>query len=250
MKNKLYALFVILTLVLGLTSVNASAKTDNLVQDMVLLDRYYITVLAYTSQEKLEPSSQAMTRLLPVWKDFNKKHRDMAKQESFWKQDMSKIDKYIQAANKVVHSGKNLKDAHEELEHVRIVMMTLRERNKIEYFIDHLTHFHEPMEALVLTVKDKSVADINSETISKMKSEIKTAQALWQQVTQAKFDPALFGFNAEKTKTVNNLMVKETAALTKLEEALSGSDMNMVIQAGLAIKPPFAKMFMLFGALD
>ena len=242
-------IFLILIMVSGFTSVNVSAKTDSLVKDMVAFDRQYIAALALTSQEKLKPSTQAMARLLPLWKSFNYKHRNMVKKDADWKKDMNKIDYYIHAANKIVSSGKHLIYAHNELEHVRVIMLNARVRNHIEYFIDHLTRFHEPMETLVLTVKGKSASDISSDTIAKMKSEVQTAKTLWQKVVQAPLDKHLFGFSDEKVNMVKGYQLKETEALAKLETALAGGNNNIIISAGLAIKPSFAKMFMLFGAL-
>ena len=242
-------LFFTLLIVSVFSSVNVFASSNTLVKDMVALDRQYIAALALTSQQKLKPAADAMARLLPLWKSFNYKHSNMVKKDTAWKTDMVKIDHYIQAANKIVKTGKNLIDAHEELEQVRIVMMHARERLHIDYFIDHLTRFHVPMETLVLTVKGKSASDISSETVAKMKTELKMAKSLWQKVIQAEVDKNLFGFSDEKANMVKGLKLKETEALARLETALAAGNHDVIIKAGVAIKPPFAKMFMLFGAL-
>lgn len=242
-------LFLALVLLSGSSSVNAATKMDTLVDDMVILDRHYIAALALTSQQKVKPASQAMARLLPLWKSFNNEHRDMAMKDANWKKDMDKIDHYIHAANKIVSSGKKLTDAHEELEHVRIIMMSARERNHIDYFIDRLTRFHEPMETLVLTVKGKSANDVSNETVTKMKSELNMVKMLWYKVIQAPLDKSLFGFSDEKVNMVKGYKLRETEALEKLGAALASGNKEAIIKSGVAIKPPFAKMFMLFGDL-
>lgn len=240
----------LIAVAMALIYVDVSEKTGLLVQDMVVLDRSYIAALKMTSQEKLIPSRKAMARLILVWEEFENNHRGMSKIDTAWQQDMDRVNDFIASANRTVSKGDNLKNAHEELEHVRTVMMEVRVRNQIDYFVDHLTRFHVPMEAIVLSVRGKTQADLSEETIVKMQSDLHRALSLWEKVMATPFDKDVFGFTQEKAKQLEMLREKELKALVSLEQALTGSNKKQIIQSGLEIKPFFAEMFMLFGNFE
>jgi len=239
----------LLVVLLGAIYVGLPNAGDKLIHDMVELDRNYIPALAMTTQGKLQASQKAMAKLMPAWQDFMKEHQDMERHDADWNRDVSKISEHINAANELVKSGTNLNEAHEELEQVRMVLMAARERNHIDYFIDTLVRFHEPMETLVLSVKGKKPVELEDATIVSMRSELKTAEYLWEQVINSPFKKDIFGFSQQQANALANLKQMESEALSSLEQALAGGDKATIIKAGMAIKPPFAKMYMMFGAL-
>lgn len=231
-----------------LLSMTASVKADdNLVKDMVLFDQVYIPVLAMTSVENLKASQITMASFEPVWQAFKNRHYSQTGTDKQWKSDFDKVDHYIRAGKAIIARGTNIKDAHEELEHIRIVFMNLRERNNIEYYIDHLTRFHEPMENIVLAVKGKTEGSLTSEDIDLVRSTLPQAKNLWHVVSNAKIDKVLYGFNEEEIATLHELVKKEKASLQNLEKSLNDGDKKQIIKMGMAIKPNFAKLFKLFG---
>lgn len=231
-------------LLLQVSQVNAA---DDLTKDMVHLDQVYIPALAFTSEEKIAPSREAMKSLKQVWTSFKARYQENTHGDTQWKSDFDKVDSFIRAADKIVTNGKNIKDAHEELEQVRIVFMHLRERNHIEYFIDYLTRFHEPMEEIVLAAKNKNETTLSEKDIDLIRHVLPMAKELWRSTSDAKFDALTYEFNNTQAANLHSLVEKETRSLNRLEKALVNGNKKEIAEAAVSIKPNFAKIFKSFG---
>ncbi len=224
------------------------AAFAGLKEDMIALDRAYIPALAVTSQGTLEESQRAMALLNKQWADFKGKHANRP-QDKQWKADLTKIDGMIADANKIVAGGKDLVKAHEALEGLRFTMLDARKRAKMPYFLDSLTNFHEPMEAIVLAAKDKTPADFGDGEMALIKESLVDAEKRWAVVKKTKIDLE-YGFSEAQRETLAKLIANESQALDTLKKALAADDKAAVIKGAVAIKPPFAKAFMNFGNFE
>ena len=92
-----------------------------------------------------------MKRLKKYWKEFEGKYYHYYFNDRNWEDSFCRIDNLINKASVIVDSMRNLKHAHQTLEGVRQIFTKLRKRDNINYFIDLLTRFHEPMEKIVLS---------------------------------------------------------------------------------------------------
>jgi hypothetical protein len=153
-------------------------------------------------------------------------------------------------ADKIVLSGKDILKAHEILEDIQIVFMKLRKRNNIDYYIDYLTEFHEPMEAIVLTVKDKTPETLTNGDIREIQISLNEALPIWGKIENLKFDEKLFGFAADKTIKMKSYVQGESGALNRLKQVIASKDRKLIIQASVAIKSNFANLFMMFGDFE
>jgi hypothetical protein len=218
--------------------------------DMAALDRAYIAALALTSQEKLIPARRAMAVLVPTWQAFQAKYAQVNPSDPQWSVDFDDVDGRIHRADAIVTAGTALLDAHEELEGVRITLMGLRERSGIDYYVDDLTRFHEPMETIVLAAKDKTPESFTPADLATIQAHLPEAQARWQRVVAHEFDAALFGFPESKQTALRAGIAAETEALAQLEQALAAGDTTAIVKRSVAIKPSFAALFMLFGDFE
>ena len=228
------------TLLMGMSS-------DELRQDMVRLDKVYIAALSLSSQGKAAETRKAMGDLTRTWGGFRDRHRAANPQDPQWQKDFEAVEHLIGEATAMANSERKVTDAHEALEEVRIVMMKLRSRNGIEYFIDRLTAFHEPMEGIVLAAKDKSPEQLAERDIARISELLPQAVALWGQVVQAQFDAATYQLDSEAYAKAHRLMQLEQQALAELRAALAAGDRARIAKAAVAIKPSFAALFMTFG---
>jgi hypothetical protein len=55
------------------------------------------------------------------------------------------------------------------------------------------------------------------------------------------------GLDSTRTAKVKRSIELETESIDGLKHALAGSDRSAMIQQAVAIKPPFAQLYMLFG---
>lgn len=221
-----------------------------LLADMVTLDRAYIAALAVTSLEKVEPSQKSMAILIPTWAAFQAKYIAANPTDAQWRPDFDAVSGMIGRADEIVQTGTGLVAAHDELEGVRITLMELRERNGLPYFVDHLTRYHEPMEAIVLAAKGKTPETLSAADLETIRTNLPQAQAIWADVAAAPFDPALFGFAPERQAAMQTQLGAETQALTQLQAALDAGDSVAIIQKSVALKGIFAPIFMMFGDFE
>jgi len=220
-----------------------------LLQDMAHFDQLYIPALRYTSLEQQTESAKYLQLLLEYWAHFKVRYYDFNPQDPQWQADLDSIQYLITQAKRVVDSGKNLLSAHQDyLEKIRLVFMELRTRNHInDYFIDHLTRFHKPMETIVLAAKNKTPADFTAQDLSVIKNTLPEALETFQAIKEAPLDKSIFGFNEDKHKVIRKLIADEDQALINLQNALQTGNTQQIISAALNIKPGFAKLFMQFG---
>ena len=243
MKRKLFVTSLITLATLLLTGF----APGDIRQDMVKLDKVYIAALALTSQGKIAESRKAVGALQKEWQAFKDRRYNGNSQDVQWKKDFDHVNKMVDEALKIAASERKVTEAHEALEHVREVLMKLRQRNRIDYFIDGLTAFHEPMEAIVLAAKDKTGETLAGADIARIRTMLPQAEQAWQRVAAAKLDGDDYLLTPAQTEDARKLMSMERASLAALQDALNAGDKARIAQAAAAIKPNFAKLFMTFG---
>lgn len=217
-------------------------------QEMVKLDKVYIAALALTSQGKADESRKAVAALRESWQAFKAKHYNANPADKQWKADFDAVEKMVANAVTIVGTpGKNVTEAHEALEDVRNVLMKLRQRNRVDYYIDGLTAFHHPMEEIVLAAKDKTAQTLSDADVGKIRNTLPEAAKLWKTVESRKLDAAVYQLTAAQADDVAKLVQLESAALTALKGALAAGDKAQIAKAAVGIKPNFAKLFMSFG---
>jgi hypothetical protein len=238
--------FVPAAMVCLVSLASVSGARADILSDSARFDRVYIPALALTSQGEADGSRSAMARLKPAWHVFAQAHERDQPGDLSWTRSFGQVAKQIEEADSLVAAGK-LSEAHEALEQVRILLMELRHKHHIAYFPDLLTAFHEPMEEIVLTVKGKTPATLTSAQRGTIKALLPELERRWQAVLGAGFKPALFGFSPERTAKAKQLMEAETQAIARLRKALDDQGSVALLPSGMAIKPAFAQLYMLFG---
>jgi hypothetical protein len=118
---------------------------------------------------------------------------------------------------------------------------------RVDYFMDRLTAFHEPMEVLALagnTLKPQDLTPVKRAEMEKIYAE---ARALWRSIEQNLPDLKAYRLNEAQQAQFNKGMADVSAAMTRLSDALRGNDNAALLKAAAAIKPPFARTFTAFG---
>ncbi len=220
-------------------------------QEMVKLDKVYIAALALTSQGKVDESRKAVNALRETWQSFKARHYNANAADRQWKADFDAVEKWVANAVAIVATpGNNVTEAHEALEDVRNVLMKLRQRNRIDYYIDGLTAFHHSMEEIVLAAKDKTAQTLSDADITRIRNTLSDAETLWRAVETRPFDAATYLLSDAQSGDVVTLVKLESAALANLKQALASGDRAQIAKAAVAIKPNFAKLFMIFANFE
>jgi flagellin-specific chaperone FliS len=226
-------------------------SAGDLRHEMVKLDKVYIAALALSNQGKIDESRKAIKALRDAWQAFSAKHADANPSDKQWRADFSAVEKRVAKAVTIVETpGQKLTEAHEALEEVRNVLMRLRQRNRIDYYIDGLTAFHHPMEEIALAVKDKTAQSLSEADIAEIRGLLPQVEQYWRAVEAAHPDTATYQLSPAQADDVAKLVKLESAALAGLKEALAGGDKAQIVKTAIAIKPNFAKLFMTFANFE
>jgi hypothetical protein len=206
------------TALLWVPSVRATkAATTEVVREMMRFDQVYIPVLALTSVEQLEPSRKAYVGLSKGWGEFQQVCSEASPDDRYWSADLEEVNASIVKAGQIIDTGAQLREAHEHLEHVRQVMMHARERSGIEYFVDHLTRFHDPMEVIVLKCKNTPSDQLAQSDVVELRHPLELGEAFWAKVKAAEFDSELFEFDQKREATMRQSMLSVEQAMATLE---------------------------------
>jgi hypothetical protein len=242
--------YLLINILLGLAFLIISCAPKNLQKEFASFDKFYIPALSLTSQGKMEQSKVAMMLLKEKWKTFKGKYYNHIPKDSEWKQNFDDVEQMILEADEIVKNGEDLLGAHELLESVRFTFMELRKRNGIDYYVDYLTEFHEPMEEIVLTAKGKTPDTLTDADMSKIRELLAESSHLLDKIETARFDASLFGFSDEKAELMNEYVRLEFESLSKLRQSIENGDKNLIIKSAAGIKPNFVKLFLLFGDFE
>ncbi len=242
--------FLAVVLLAGLGTASAHAATfDN----MVAFDGVYIPALALTTAAQQDATvaaraREAMRRLTQRWPALRAgllQDLGPAAQVSS-RRTLDKVAQHIETADKAVAST-NFKAAHEALEEVRIELMRARIERGMDYFVDRLTAFHEPMEMLALAGANLKAQDLTATQRTELEQAYAQARAVWRGIEQHQPDPQIYALTPARFAQLTQAMADEAQALSQLSQALRGTDNAAVLKAAVALKPAFARVFTAFG---
>jgi hypothetical protein len=241
---------ILATMMIAVVFTATGFAADDLMKDFVSFDRAFIPPLAFTNQEKVNPSKKGMAILKEYWNTFKAKHYEANPEDPHWKKDLDGTEKRILKAGSIVASGKDLMEAHEILEEIRYVLMNLRKRNGIDYYLDHLSEFHEHMEAIMHTASERDAGSFTAKDGEYIARECSGAIRIWERIQVLPFDKHLFGFDNQKVAAMRDLMEEENQSLQRLRKALEGEDKTLIIDSAKKIRPNYAQLYKLFGDFE
>lgn len=240
----------------GLVAALFGGAQAGVLDTSIALDAVYIPALSLTNAKPgdtagADKARAAMQRLDADWpalravllKDLSGK---TPAQAAAARKTLAQVDKALADSRKAMAAGNNAA-AHTALEDVRIDLMKLRRTQGVDYFMDRLTAFHEPMEVLALagnTLKPQDLTPVKRAEMEKIYAE---ARALWRSIEQNLPDLKAYRLNEAQQAQFNKGMADVSAAMTRLSDALRGNDNAALLKAAAAIKPPFARTFTAFG---
>ena len=221
-------------LMLAAFSAAASALAADIRAEMAALDRAYIPVYALTSEHVWDQARKAIRLTFRAWQEFEDNYRDAKTTDAASRADLARVHALFYDANAILE-GPQPELALEPLKRIRTVMAGLRQRKGIEYYLDDLVAFSEPMESIAA-----------ADAVAKVRAQFPAAKQAWQRVAQTEPGSA-FGLGAAQREELGRRRDAQTAALGALEAALAGNDSAAIMATAAAIKPPFDRVYYFFG---
>lgn len=224
--------------------------------DMVAFDAVYIPALSMSTSASQDPRSvpkaqASIGQLERAWPEL-KRHLASTWPGAVpagWAESLASVERQI-VATTAAAARADWKAAHEALEPVRITLMKARQSQGMDYYVDGLTAFHEPMETLALAGSTWQPSALDGTRRAQLAAAYAQARALWRGIEQKPIDAAAYGLPADKQAQLRKAVEEESAALARLSDALRGNDDAAMLKAAAAIKPPFARAFTVFGGAE
>lgn len=240
------------TLLLALSLTAGAAPLD----DMVALDAAYIPALASTSAAAQNTSAvpraqAALAALQTQWPTLRRRLGATwgARPPAVWTTALNGAGRQIAEAATAA-SRADWTQAHEALEPVRLELAKARRQLGMDYAVDRLTAFHGPMEDLARAGATWPATSVDAARRSELERHFAHARARWHTVEASTIDAAAHGLSAARAAQLRQAMDAESAALSRLSDALRADDTARLLKAAVAIKPPFARAFTSFGQSD
>lgn len=238
-----------LALLVPLIARSQAAGLDN----MVAFDGVYIPALALTTAAQQDAAiagraRAALRRLEVEWPQL----RDRLAQDlggASARRTIQSVDRHIAAAHQAV-DAQAFGAAHEALEAVRLELMNARRQRSIDYFVDRLTEYHEPMEQLALVGSRLAPKELTPAEREALERSFVQARVLWHAIEAHLPQPAVYQLSPARAAQLAQAVADESAALARLSDALRAADDAALLKAAMAVKPPFARAFTAFGHSD
>ena len=228
----------------------SALAAGNLEKEMADLDRVYIAALTVTAADNKVMSKKVIKVLETNWFAFAKRHLRDFPDDNSTKVDFTQINQMIDDAAQITRLNGKLTEVHEILAGVRIIFFHLRQRNSIDYYLDHLLKFDESLAPITEVTRNKTPDTLSAGNIASLNREISDLSQVWNEAVKAHFDPAVFSFTAQMNAKRKEYITAETEALTRLQQALENENKAAIIQAAAAVSDNFNKLYASFGSTE
>ena len=245
--------FTLCTLGIACLSLAGTARADTL-DEMVDFDGLFIPALFTTGQAATDtgaaPRARAATTVLVTrWPSLRARLADAgpgAPGAAGWQQMLVELDRRISEGDARVRTDR-FAQAHESLEHVRPAMLQARRAAGIDYFVDRLVEFHDPMERLAEAAMPLRAGTMTPAGRAELVSHFARTRAGWARIEASPVDPVRHRLSPRRLEQHRRGIADETAALSRLSDALRASSDTALADALAGIKPPFIRAYTAFG---
>ncbi|MBU0502402.1 MAG: hypothetical protein KJ811_04040 [Candidatus Margulisbacteria bacterium] len=245
--TKYFLFFLCFILLFGCS---AKPAKNNILRSMAQLDQVYIPALMFAKLHKQKETKLALSRLRREWNNFHLKNYNLKIKygvnivDKFWQEDFDEISGLIVSAEQAAELN-DLDQIYVSLEKIRLVLLGIRSRNGLSYFLDPLNQFDQTLDKLKLELQGKDrLGDKDLKKLNVLREE---AQRYLTVAASFEIGPELFGFKPEKVSLINQRILQEQQALDTFEKALSSLDHDDVFQAAQELTPNFIVLYKAFG---
>lgn len=236
-------------LVLGaIRTAPLSAVPPELVPAMSALDRAYIPALGLSGQSgDLARARKAFLAFEKAWEGFRERFAAQPDFDREWSRDLAGVQEAVEESRAALMENSNGPAAHEALERVRMILLESRDRQRIRYFLDSLTLFHNFMEDLLEETPTGTLAEWDEAEKLGFTADLEVCLALWK---KAKAREGLLPQAELPAKAVETYVLQWQAIdglLNQIRGALAARDEAALRAALKQLKPNFVKTFFLFG---
>lgn len=236
---------LVLAFSIGFLSFNLSA-TENTFQQFYEQQNAayasYRSALFQTNKKDQPASLKGINNFSKQWDNivvqFASNPPEIFADDPDWHSTLTKISGIAAQGKKEIEAGE-LSEAHETLEAIRDQLSSLRSRNKLIFFSDHVNNYHEFMEHLLLAGYSKENIDENAK--NSIREQLAVLEYLSEKIVHQAPE------NHKSDKVYIKLQAGLITSLKNLRKALDNNNAEGISKAISGLKPAYAKLFAKFG---
>jgi len=206
----------------------------------------YKKALQATNQGKADEAMRDLHVFRARWDIFRANFQEKPPQafakDKAWKRDLLAVAAWAEQAERELAAGEP-KKSHATLEKVRLRWMEMRSRQDVCTYGDHLTRFHDPMEAVVETVQGRTPETLTDRELNTLRKAAPELMRLWLPVLDA---PAN-GLPAARARTRAGMARQVGNLVASLDRAVRAGDKAAILESATKLRPAFAALYMQFG---
>ncbi len=206
--------------------------------DALYIPALFLTGSAGKNAEGPARAAAAMQRLRMQWPALKIAMSAAVPGQASWSKALQAVEGHLEEADALVAKAQ-WEPSHEVLEKVRELLFETRRSLGIDYALDHFTAYHATMEKL---------ANASEVQRAMLEVDFAAARARWRRIETLQFDDATYGLSPARARQLAQARVDEGNALSALSQALQQGSDAQVLAAVAAIKPPFVRAYVAFGA--
>jgi hypothetical protein len=230
------------------TSIESFAVPADLVSSMSALDKKYIPALGLSGQaDQLAKAKVAFLDFERAWIDFDNRFAPQAGFDAEWGEDLATIGEAVTKAKAALIENSNGPVAHEALEGVRMTFLASRTRQKIPYFIDSLTLYHNSMEDLLNDKPGTRLVDWSEAEKMGFAADLDIAIARWKKAKASEGLLPQAALSAKAGAVYLSQWQAVDAIMAGAKKAFEAGDEKVLADRLGQLKPAFIKTFFLFG---
>lgn len=229
-EKNVYTIMFIITL---LFSTNLRA---GLHEDMLSFEQKYIPTLLLTAQADGQAVA-ASSKLVTQWNQFKQKQAYRYSDDSLWGFDLVKIERAILDAQRLIQAG-DFNRAYNILSTVRIRFASMRERHNIIFYIDGLTRFDSPMQALLKKIRIEQADDVYL--------EIADAKSAWKNIMLIELNLFNYDLDLQQIEYLQQCLLKGDKLLTSMQEYFLAAEYGKLENLGLQMQELYINTYAVF----
>jgi len=211
-------------------------------QDVQSAYANYRMALFQTNKNDAAKSQKAVMQFQQEWQKIFETYGalppEVFSSDEKWHQTLESISTIAKESDKQIAEG-SLIEAHETLEAIRDELSSLRQRNSVVSFSDHINSYHEVMEGLLTA--GYSPGKLDAAAINQIREKLGALKYLAGTIKENA--PQEYAENNKYEKLQQGLF----ASLDQLEKALNENSPENISKAISGLKPAYAKLFVNFG---
>ncbi len=210
---------------------------------MAQFDQAFLPVLLYAYAGDMHQAKRAIFYLEFRWQRLQDQSSYYTNKDKDWRETFERINQWLGDAYYAIDA--NCQDiALAELEHVRYELLTLRERQHLDYYLDYLYNFQYSTDVLRETAGDEMLCLLEW---GDLEQQAATMNTYWQQVLAQTVDADMFELDAQKLGLLQQRLRDMSHIMAQINTALDAADRRLVEAACEKIEPTFLDILRVFG---